>query len=287
MAQIANPRELKSPPLKRLAICAFVFAFALGLPGLARRMKSNAQQMQVPDNADYSRFKHDSSYHARLPCLLCHRRETNSPRPTMPGSSNHLPCAGCHAKQFADSTNPICTICHTNAQSGSLKAFPRLRSFNMKFDHARHLRFGAASCATCHRPARGGVAMTIPAGFNAHVTCNQCHGPRAKSGDRDISSCAVCHAPGRPVRVSQSAPAFRVGFSHTKHDKSEGLGCNQCHQVRTGAMARLQVSSPQPLNHHASPKSISCMSCHDGKRAFGGDDFSVCKRCHSGDTWRF
>jgi hypothetical protein len=29
------------------------------------------------------------------------------------------------------------------------------------------------------------------------------------------------------------------------------------------------------------------MTCHDGKRAFGGDDFSVCKRCHSGTAWRF
>jgi hypothetical protein len=29
------------------------------------------------------------------------------------------------------------------------------------------------------------------------------------------------------------------------------------------------------------------MSCHNGKRAFGGDDFSVCKRCHNRDTWHF
>jgi hypothetical protein len=29
------------------------------------------------------------------------------------------------------------------------------------------------------------------------------------------------------------------------------------------------------------------MTCHDGKRAFGGDDFSSCKRCHTGTAWRF
>jgi hypothetical protein len=29
------------------------------------------------------------------------------------------------------------------------------------------------------------------------------------------------------------------------------------------------------------------MSCHNGKRAFGGDDFSVCKRCHNGKKWQF
>jgi hypothetical protein len=29
------------------------------------------------------------------------------------------------------------------------------------------------------------------------------------------------------------------------------------------------------------------MTCHNGKRAFGDDDFSVCKRCHTGNAWRF
>jgi hypothetical protein len=29
------------------------------------------------------------------------------------------------------------------------------------------------------------------------------------------------------------------------------------------------------------------MTCHDGKRAFGGDDFTSCKRCHTGSVWRF
>jgi hypothetical protein len=29
------------------------------------------------------------------------------------------------------------------------------------------------------------------------------------------------------------------------------------------------------------------MTCHDGKRAFGDDDFTVCKRCHTGATWHF
>ena len=236
---------------------------------------------------NYSKFKHDDPNHSRLPCLLCHRRETNSPRPTLPGSNGHLPCAGCHAQQFANSAGPICTICHTDAQSSALKPFPRLSSFNMKFDHARHVRMGGVGCVTCHRPSRSGVAMTIPAGLNAHVSCYQCHSPRATSGDRDISSCGVCHELGRHVRTRETARAFRLGFSHAKHDKSEGLNCNECHRVRAGAGRRIQVSGPQPLNHHASPGAFSCMSCHNGKRAFGGDDFSVCKRCHTGTTWHF
>ena len=259
----------------------------IGLSDAANGEVINEQQMQVPENADYTKFRHDSSYHTRLPCLLCHRRETNSPRLSFPGKANHLPCAGCHAKQFADSTNAICTICHGNVQAGALKPFPRLSSFNMRFDHARHERLGGVGCSNCHSPSRGGVAMSIPAGFNAHVSCFQCHGPQAKSGNKQISSCGVCHEPGRNVRTSELAPAFRVGFSHAKHNKDEGLNCNECHRVRTGVPQRFQVTAPQPLNHHASPNAFSCMSCHDGKRTFGGDDFTACKRCHSKGTWHF
>lgn len=241
--------------------------------------RNHAQGMRVPDNADYSKFQHDSAYHQRLPCLLCHRRESSSPQPTMPGAKDHLPCAGCHVKQFADRSSAICTNCHTEPSSGKLKPFPALTSFNMKFDHARHT---GVACSNCHRPARAGVALTIPAGSNAHVTCFQCHGPQAKSGDRDISSCSVCHQLGPYTRTSQTARAFRVGFSHAAHNRDERLNCNDCHRIRND-----DVAAPQPLNHHAARGSFSCMSCHNGKRAFGGDDFSACKRCHQGSAWHF
>ena len=236
---------------------------------------------------DYSRFKHSNPQHARLPCSLCHRRENNSARPSLPGKSEHAPCAGCHAQQFANSSGPMCTICHTDTQSGKVKSFPRLSSFNLKFDHGRHVRMRNANCATCHQPLRGGVALSIPAGFSAHTTCFGCHTANAKSGEQDISSCGVCHQPGRHGRMPTTAAAFRVGFSHAKHDRSEELNCNECHRVRAGVSRQLQVSAPQPLNHHASPGAFSCMSCHNGKRAFGGDDFSVCKRCHAGNAWHF
>ncbi|MGH9928156.1 MAG: cytochrome c3 family protein [Pyrinomonadaceae bacterium] len=154
----------------------------------------------------------------------------------------------------------------------------------MKFDHSRHLSMGSVSCATCHQPARGGVALSIPSGFNAHTTCYRCHTPRAQSGGRDISSCGTCHQLGGYSRTPQFAQAFRVGFSHAKHQK---VTCNECHQVRAGMAQRRQVTAPEPLNHHANGRGLSCMSCHDGKRAFGGDDFSVCKRCHTGAAWRY
>jgi hypothetical protein len=233
---------------------------------------------------DFSQFKHDNRQHARLPCLLCHRRENNSPQPTLPGKAAHAPCAGCHQQQFANTSSPICTICHTDVQSGKVKAFPPLQSFDARFDHAKH---ASAACSTCHRPNRRGVALSIPARLNAHVTCFSCHTPTAQANGRNISSCSTCHQLGRLVRTSEQARAFRVGFTHANHDASEKLNCAACHRVRAGAARGAQVSEPAPLNHHARPNSFSCASCHNGQRAFGGDDFSACKRCHQGSAWHF
>ena len=241
-------------------------------------------QSQPQEGLDYSKFLHNSRNHARMPCLLCHRRDSNSPQPKLPGQSNHAPCTGCHAQQFSNSDSPICTICHTDVKSGALKSFPRLKSFSMKFDHSLHVKMERVNCATCHRPARRGVALSIPAGFNAHAICYTCHTPRAQAQGRDISSCRTCHQLGSYRRTSEFAQAFRVGFNHAKHQK---VACTECHQVRAGMAQRNQVTSPAPLNHHARAGTDSCMSCHDGKRAFGGDDFSACKRCHTGTRWRF
>ncbi|HJY30602.1 MAG TPA: cytochrome c3 family protein [Pyrinomonadaceae bacterium] len=245
----------------------------------SEKLFAHAVLVKPAAETDFSQFKHDDRNHARLPCLLCHRRENNSPQPTLPGKASHTPCTGCHAQQFANSASVICTICHTDVQSGKVKAFPALRSFDARFDHAKHRE---AACATCHRRNRGGIGLSIPSRANAHVTCFSCHTPNAQANGRNISSCSTCHQLGRLVRTSEQAPAYRVGFSHTSHDASEKLGCAACHQVRGK-----QVSAPLALNHHARAGAFSCASCHNGERTFGGDDFSVCKRCHKGSAWHF
>jgi c(7)-type cytochrome triheme protein len=245
---------------------------------------SPQEQMQFPEGLDYSKFQHSSRNHSRLPCLLCHRRDSSAPVPKRPGASGHLPCAGCHAQQFSNADSPICTICHTDLKSGALKPFPRLKNFRMKFDHSLHVKMSTVECSTCHKPSRAGVAISIPAGFNAHTTCYRCHTPRAQASGRDISSCGTCHQLGGYSRTPESAAAFKVSFSHAKHQK---ITCNECHQVRAGMPQRRQVTAPEPLNHHATGRAQSCMTCHDGKRAFGGEDFAVCKRCHTGPTWHF
>jgi c(7)-type cytochrome triheme protein len=263
----------------RFSLCLFFLGLILVAPELSGlRSELKAQ------TGDWSKFPHDNAMHARLPCLLCHRRENTGAQPAMPGANQHAPCAGCHAKQFADSSNPVCTICHTDVKSGAVKAFPRMKSFRVNFDHANHMSRGV-NCNSCHRPARRGVALSIPTGFSAHATCNQCHSAQAQSEGRDISSCGTCHSLGSYSRTPVTATSFRMGFSHTRHD--EGLTCRTCHTVRGGLPQRRQVSAPQAANHHASRRSMSCATCHNGTRAFGGDDFSACKRCHTGTTWRF
>jgi c(7)-type cytochrome triheme protein len=131
------------------------------------------------------------------------------------------------------------------------------------------------------------VAVSIPAGLNAHNSCFGCHTPSAQSKGSNISSCSTCHQLGRLVRTSERAAAFRVGFSHASHDASANLKCTDCHEVRAGLGRGRQVTAPVPLNHHAPARVRSCMGCHTGQKAFGGDDFSACKRCHKGSAWHF
>ena len=295
----ARLRRRKRLTLVVLTGACLAFALALGLNSRAstpinRVTTAGMTEKSFDPNAaqasggDFSKFAHANPNHSRLPCLLCHSREDNSPKPKLPG---HLPCSGCHTQQFADTNSPICSICHTDARSGAVKAFPPLRSFNARFDHARHASGAArprADCAACHRPARGGVALSIPAGLGAHNTCYQCHTARAQtSAGTDISSCSTCHRLGRYARTSERAPAYAVNFSHARHGARQRLGCNDCHTLRAGMPQGRQVTSPQPLMHHASPRARSCMTCHNNRRAFGGDDFTDCKRCHTGSTWHF
>jgi len=261
---------------RQLGTALIAIACLNAAPSWSSRAKHEFVFVQT-DAKDFSKFEHSNPNHSRLPCLLCHRRETNSAQPTLPGKDKHTPCTGCHQPLFSAGAGPICTICHTDTQSGALKAFPPLRSFASRFDHAVH---DTTRCGSCHQPSNRGVALSIPSGTGAHNACFTCHTPQAKMNGRDISSCGVCHRAGSFVRNSQSAVAFRRGFSHAPH--SESLSCRDCHKVRTG-----DVFAPIPLNHHAPARGFSCMTCHNGQRAFGGDDFSVCTRCHKGARWRF
>jgi c(7)-type cytochrome triheme protein len=236
-------------------------------------------------SGDFSKFPHTNQSHQRLPCLLCHRRESNSPRPVR--SAKHSPCSGCHAQQFQAKGGPICTICHTSANptpdNRALKPFPTLKSFSLTFAHAKHRE---VACSTCHKPVNRGDALSIPSGPEAHTSCFQCHTPRGKANGRDISSCGTCHKPGQLSRISISRKAFRAGFEHDQH-RREGLDCTDCHKITSVTTRRGQITSPLPTEHPISQRGQSCETCHNDQRAFGTASFANCKRCHQGPTFRF
>ena len=248
-------------------------------------------QQQQMSGVDFSKFLHTSDRHARLACADCHRREANnSTRPNLPG---HKACTGCHLPQFVTQNIPMCAICHTdlNSQNPPVKGFPSLGSFNAKFDHAQH-NTGAArpsnGCVACHTPAaRRSAAMTIPAGFNAHGQCYSCHTPGSQANGRDIASCGVCHSlAGRYFRTSTNARAFRASFSHATHGARQRLGCADCHNLRAGLPQSQQVTAPSVAQHFNTTRAQSCMTCHNGRRAFGDADFNDCRRCHKSQTFR-
>jgi c(7)-type cytochrome triheme protein len=260
-------------------------ALRLGTETENARNESGTEKA-IRSNPDSSKFNHGDYSHSRLPCLLCHRRVSNALQPTLPG---HTPCAGCHSKDFVNSASAICTVCHTNVQSGAMKSFPGLKSFNVRFDHAQHVGAGRSSsqCATCHTPERRRVSLSLPVALGGHAACFQCHGPRevGRQG-QDISSCSTCHRLAGYARTSEGSKAYSIGFSHANHGRSKKLNCNSCHSIRAGMAQRRQVTSPIPDMHSASGRAESCASCHDDKRAFGVAKSSDCQRCHQGTTFR-
>jgi len=248
-----------------------------------------AQTPQV----DYSKFLHSSQKHSSVACNSCHERTDNSATPRFPG---HKACTDCHRSQFTTPQVPMCTICHTDISSGNppLKNFPASfnEPFNVKFDHAQHMN-GAArpqrGCSGCHSsPINRGVGLSIPANLAAHTGCYTCHTPSSKSSaGREIASCGVCHDRKSYRPTPTSARAYRYAFSHADHGSRERLACADCHKLTAGAPQTRQVSSPSATEHFVSTRTTACLTCHNGKRSFGGDlAFKDCKRCHSGPTFR-
>ena len=242
---------------------------------------------------DYSHFKHTSARHTSLACASCHQRSDNSAIPRFPG---HKACISCHSGQFVTSNTPMCIICHTDVNSSNppLRSFPTKfnESFNVKFDHAQHMTGAArppAGCSACHGRTGGrAAALGIPAGMSAHNQCYSCHTPSSKSqSGREIASCGVCHDQKSFGRTTTSARSFRFAFSHAKHGGAQRLACADCHLLSAGAAQTRQVSSPAPLEHFASARGMTCLTCHSGKRSFGGDlAFKDCRRCHSSASFK-
>lgn len=244
-------------------------------------------------NSDYSNFKHNSQQHASLACGACHVRTDNSATPRWPG---HKACTNCHLAQFVTPNVPMCVICHSDVNSSNppMKNFPSnfKEAFNVKFDHAQH-NTGAArprnGCSGCHTQfGRRAAALTIPVNMSAHNQCYTCHTPGSKSDSgRDLAGCGVCHEARRYSRTPANARAFRYAFSHANHGRAQRLDCADCHRVNAGLPQSRQVSSPAASEHFPATRGMTCSSCHNGRRSFGGDlAFRDCRRCHTTSTFR-
>jgi c(7)-type cytochrome triheme protein len=237
---------------------------------------------------DFSKFSHTNpSAHAEFSnpanCASCHEREGTQAQPKFP---SHTACIKCHTVEFTTVDTPLCTICHVNDLGNphpARKSFPGLRSFRVSFDHAQHINAGT-NCASCHKTARRGVALSIPASLNAHTQCYVCHSPEKSASS--LSSCGTCHSIGGYARTSDNARAFSFSFSHATHGARQRLGCTDCHTVRAGAPQSRQVASPATFQHFPRSRAQSCATCHNNGRAFGEADFGDCKKCHKGQTFR-
>lgn len=280
----------------RLVIVLVATALFLSTMIAGRRLFAMTAERASTASAtqDYSKFTHTSSSHASIQCASCHRRAAdNSARPTLPG---HKACTSCHLAQFVTPQIPMCAICHTdvNGPTAPVRAFPERfkESFNVKFDHAQHMSGQARparGCASCHdRLVNRGVALSIPAGLSAHNQCYSCHTPNSQSpAGRDIGSCNTCHALRPYARTSTAGRAFRASFNHAQHGARARLSCADCHQLTAGLPQSKQVSLPRTAQHFSVGRSISCMTCHNGRRAFGDDlNFRDCRRCHKAQTFR-
>ncbi len=259
---------------------------------LHRELSGFASSAQGPE-LDYSNFKHSSQRHASLACTSCHVRSDNSATPRFPG---HKACTGCHLAQFVTPNVPMCVICHSDVNSSNppLKNFPTRfnESFNVKFDHAQHMSGTArppSGCSACHSRMGGrAAALGIPAGIAAHNQCYSCHTPSSKSqSGREIASCGVCHDQRGYSRTTTNARAFRFAFSHAKHGAAQRLACADCHLLNAGALQSRQVSSPAATEHFPSTRGKTCLTCHNGRRSFGGDlAFKDCRRCHTSASFK-
>lgn len=283
MTSGANPKQ----KLKWVVVCAALIVFAASCIQQAERLPVmiTASETPVPvpervSNKTFEAFSHLVAEHKQFECSSCHRREGSSLEMEFAG---HDSCIGCHLNQFTNQEQVMCAICHKDLKSvpPTMQSFPTRfnEGFNMKFDHGDHDN-GAGrppeGCSSCHKSA--GAGKTIPIGFQAHNNCFSCHTAESK-----IGSCTVCHALAPYNRTPQSRYVFRAIFRHDDHSARQGVSCDECHSVRPGAPQSQQVTNIVAQEHNGAAN--SCATCHNGSRAFSGNDplnFAACSRCHKG-----
>lgn len=287
------PKLLSAKTLKLAVLCGGAVVFVASCIQQAARTPVTTTSSERPgpiaqkaSDSNFDKFSHLIDEHKQFECVSCHRREGKQRELEFAG---HESCVGCHMSQFTsksvtDENRAMCSICHENVESSDppMRAFPAKfkEGFNMKFEHAAHDNGAgrpAQGCAFCHSPA--GAGQTIPSGIDTHNNCYTCHTP-----DTKIGSCTTCHEIAPYRRTLASNYNFRAIFRHSDHTARQGVNCNECHNVVNGAAQGRQVTNIAILQHLTTPGN-NCLSCHNGRRAFTGNnplDVASCGRCHTG-----
>lgn len=273
--------------LKQMVVALFlvgtvVFFVSSSLAQRGRQARRPAQPSQPAaaqpqDNRDKNKFNHTS--HAQIKCDDCHVRKIDALIPSLPG---HRACVSCHVKEFTSTGFGICANCHKgiDAVRPALVDFPKRESFGVAFSHTTHATYiggeRRADCSECH--AVSGARATLP----AHRECYTCHKAPGefKANEKPIDgNCGVCHTnQGSFMNFKTGGAAYRYRFTHDSH-VSAGAKCAECHGI-TGEGSD-QVSQPVLREHRGVGFSKGCGSCHNGRRAFGGEiEHNACARCH-------
>ena len=249
--------------------------------------------------------------HATLECTACH----------IGGKFKGTPadCYGCHAKDFATTTNPNhvqaafpqqCQICHTTTSW-----------LGATFDHNQYTKFpltGAhvnvpcnschvngqyagtpTDCYSCHTKDYNGTTNPnhVQAGFP--TSCTMCHNttswanatfnhnntPFPLTGAHVNVPCATCHINGKYAGTPTDCYSCHTkDYNDTTNPNHVQAGfptdCSICHSTSTWANAVFNHNNtPFPLT--GAHVNVPCASCHiNGKYAGTPTD---CYSCHTND----
>ncbi|MFC1843659.1 CxxxxCH/CxxCH domain-containing protein [Thermodesulfobacteriota bacterium] len=228
-------------------------------------------------------------------CSLCHTTVPDL-QPGVPAGGGD--CATCHGSDV-QTAHPTCNTCHGEPPDGTSAP-------NTDGAHTEHnaLGFGSVnpSCAACHDGAThydGTTDVSILSSFDDEsygspsfngTTCSntRCHGgqttPNWASGSINVNTdCTDCHASGRSEYNSYDSG------EHSKHVRSEGFACTECHsttKLATGHFSNLQTTtfelapgatiggSDTAIGSRWNDSSNTCsnLSCH-GKNHDSGDNW--------------
>lgn len=288
--QILEPASMLSAPpgdgardcrcVKKLFAVAFALAMIAAMGLRVSSAGASGENTTAWQTQGSGKFNHTSQRHGQIKCDACHVRRADAITPVMPG---HRACIACHIREFTSREFGICSNCHEGIKAVQPKVltFPERQTFGTEFSHKTHATYQSgekrADCSSCHAVA--GARTTFP----AHRECYVCHKApdQVKAGEKaGGASCGECHTTtGDKKPPSAMSKAYNYRFTHQVHAQREGIKCVECHNVLLSESAA-QVSVPQ-LREHRGAGFQGCGSCHNGKRAFGGELVSnACARCH-------